>query len=109
MVISGGILAVASTATHLMGRRSGLHVTGLGVALAVAGLAVGLITLLVFASTRAGRSRGAGRRRPAGHRHRAAGSPGPGRGRGGVLNPTSVYSPGGLIDVPRDARAAPGA
>src|SRR4029077_8665766 len=78
------------------------HYSSLGVAVAVAGLAVGLVTLLVFACTRAGRSR---RRRPGGHRHRAAASPGPGRERGQVLKPTSVYSPGGLIDVPRDARS----
>jgi hypothetical protein len=58
-----------------------------------------LATLLVFAFTRPGRSR----RRSAGHRHRPA-SPGANRERRGVLNPTSVYSPGGLIDVPRDAR-----
>src|SRR5271169_2082333 len=101
MVIAGGILVVASTATHLIGRHPGRHYTSLGVAVGVAGLAVGLVGLLVFAFTRAGRSR---RRRPAGHRRRAAASPGPGRERGRVLKPTSVYSPGGLIDVPRDAR-----
>ena len=77
MVIAGGILVVASTATHLIGRHSGSHYTSLGVAVGVAGLAVGLVTLLVFAFTRAGRSR---RRRPAGHRHRAAASPGLGPG-----------------------------
>ena len=100
MVIAGGILVVASTATHLIGRRPGSHYTSLGVALGAAGLAVGLVTLLVFAFTRAGRSR----RRPAGHRRRAAASPGSARERGRALKPTSVYSPGGLIDVPRDAR-----
>ena len=94
MVVAGGILVVASKATHL------------SVALVVAGLAVGLVGLLVFAFTRSGRSRGSARRRPAGHRHRAAPSAGPGRERGRVLNPTTVYSPGGLIDVPRDVRAS---
>src|SRR5579864_3790599 len=102
MVIAGGILVVESTAPHLVGRHSGLHYPFLGVAVGVAGLAVGLVTLLVFAFTRAGRSR---RRRPAGHQRRAAASPGSGRERGRALKPTSVYSPGGLIDVPRDAHA----
>jgi hypothetical protein len=88
MVMAGGILVVASSATHLIGRHSGSHYTSLGVAVGVAGLAVGLVTLLVFAFTRAGRSR---RRRPAGHRRRAAASPGPGRERGRVLKPTGVY------------------
>ena len=106
MVLAGGILVVASTATHLIGRRSGGHVTSLGVALGVAGLAVGLVTLVLFAFTRS--RRGSGRRRPAGHRRRAAAPAGPGRERGRVLSPTTVYSPGGLIDVPRDVRA-PGA
>ena len=52
MVLTGGILVVASTATHLIGRRSGDHVTGLGVALGVAGLAIGLVTMVLFAFTR---------------------------------------------------------
>ncbi|HJY70639.1 MAG TPA: hypothetical protein VJ347_02565, partial [Streptosporangiaceae bacterium] len=52
MVIAGGILVVASTAPHLIGRHSGSHYTSLGVAVGVAGLAVGLVTLLVFAFTR---------------------------------------------------------
>jgi len=95
MVVAGGILMVA-------GKRSGGHVTSLGAPLAVAGLAVGLVALLVFLPTRGGRS---ARRRPASHRRRAAASAGPGRQRKGVLDPTTVYSPGGLIDVPRDARA----
>src|SRR5580704_4894969 len=95
----GGILVVASTVTHLIGRRPGSPVASLGVALGVAGLAVGLVTLLVFAFTRTG-----SRRRPAGHRHRGAAYQGSGRARGRALNPTNVYSQGGLIDVPRDAR-----
>ena len=104
MVMAGGILVVASTATHLIGRHSGVHVTSLGVALGVAGLAVGLVTC--WFSRSPGPEGQAGRpRRPAGHRHRATASAGPGRERGRVLKPTSVYSPGGLIDVPRDARA----
>src|SRR5215469_15473358 len=93
MVVAGGILVVAGKATHL------------SVALVVAGIAVGLVALLVFAFTRTGRSRGSARRRPAGHRRRAGAAAGPGRERRRVLNPTSVYSPGGLIDMPRDARA----
>jgi hypothetical protein len=100
VVVAGGILVVA-------GKRSRDHVTSLGVSVAAAGLAVGLVALLVYSSTRGRRS---ARRRPAGHRHRAT-SAGPGRERKRVLDPTSVYSPGGLIDVPRDARApgSPGA
>src|SRR5579872_6820888 len=96
MVVAGGILVVA-------GKRSGGHVTSVGAPLAVAGLALGLVALLVFLPTRGGRS---ARRRPASHRRRAAASAGPGRQRKGVLDPTTVYSPGGLIDVPRDARAS---
>ncbi|HLK74266.1 MAG TPA: hypothetical protein VKU77_11540, partial [Streptosporangiaceae bacterium] len=98
MMVAGAVI-VASTATHLMGRASGSHLTSLGVAVAVAGIVLGLVTLLVFRFTRAGRPR---RGRRAGHRRRA-GSARPGRERRRVLDPTSVYSPGGLIDVPRDA------
>ena len=75
LVIAGGFLVVASTATHLVGTHSGSHYTSLGVVVGAAGLAVGLVALLMLAFTRAGRSR---RRRPAGHRHRA-GSSAPGR------------------------------
>src|SRR5579859_1674411 len=94
---------VASPAPHRMGRPSGSHLTSLGVAVAAAGLVLGLVTLLVSRFTRARRPR---RGRRAGHRRRAAPAR-PGRERRRVLDPTSVYSPGGLIDVPRDA-GAPG-
>ena len=68
MVLAGGILVVATTATHLIGRRSGGHVTSLGVALGVAGLAVGLVTLVLFAFARSRRGR-------KGRRARAAAGP----------------------------------
>jgi hypothetical protein len=122
MVVAGGILVAANAVMH----RSGGHFTRLGVALGGAGVALGLVTLLVFAFTR---GRTADRRRSAGHRRHGARSHQAGRERvrsgapphdvgqpvrdGGtrlrrehVLDPTSVYSPGGLIDIPRDARAA---
>ena len=116
--------------------------TRLGLDVAAAGIAFGLVVLVVFAIARiggAGRSRpragtadhrrGAARPEPAaasrghgrspGHgtdRLRAGAPPAGGSGHAGrdgrarssrppVLNPTSVYSPGGLIDVPREGRA----
>ena len=125
------------------------HMTRLGLDVVAAGIAFGLVVLVVFAIGRIG---GAGRSRPragrADHRRGAprpepAASRGHGRspghgqdraqtgaqragaqrggapsvgghagrdggarsGRPSVLNPTSVYSPGGLIDMPGDGRA----
>ena len=133
-IMLGLILVVMSTASHVVGRNPASHLTTVGLAVGAVGIAVGLITLLVFAFTRGGRasspgrSRRAGHRHPAGHRHRAATAQEQDRDRGRagaskrgsgqpardsrsrprreqILNPTTVYSPRGLIDVPRDVRA----
>ena len=135
MIIAGGAAVLASTATHLLDGRFGGHGQSLGAALIAAGLALGLATLLAFAFTRTGRPKGQDRRGPAGHRRDPAGHrrgaaksqpPGhaqtpsgapprdsrpPARGGAGprrdqVLNPATVYSPGGLLDGPPDAPAA---
>jgi hypothetical protein len=133
-VLLGLALVVMSTAAHVVSRRPAGHVTVLGLALGAAGIAVGLVALLV-AFTRAGgstrggsRQAGSDRRHPESHRHRAATSRRQERARAGVgaaerepgqpprdspsrprrdqiLSPTTVYSPRDLLDVPRDARA----
>ena len=120
-----------------------VNMVRLGLDAVAAGVAFGLVVLVVFAIARIG---AAGRSRPsastADHRRGAdgpqptaaspgrgksarpgpsqghgqdrlrAGAPGTGGGHGGarsgrppVLNPTNVYTPGGLLDVPRDGRA----
>ncbi len=143
-VMIGAILVVTSVVMRLLTRHQPARMTQLGLDVVAAGIAFGLVVLVVFAIARIG---GAERSRPragtADHRRGAArpeasaasrghgASPGPGqdrlragappagRGRAGrdggprtsrppVLNPTNVYTPGGLIDVPRDGRA-PGA
>ena len=91
-MIIAGAAAVASTATHLLDGRFGGHGKSLGVALAAAGLALGLATLLAFAFTRPGRPRGQDRRGAPGHRRGAAKSQPPGR----------EQAPGGA--PPRDSR-----
>ena len=103
MIVAGGILVAASRAARVTGHPARGHISSLGVTLGVTGLAVGLVTLLIFAVSRGGRS---ARRKHASHRRRAGPAAAAGRERGGVLNPTTVYSPGGLIDVPRDVRAS---
>ena len=120
--------------------------TRLGLDVVAAGVAFGLVVLVVFAIARigtAGKSRppvgtadhrrgtagpqpaashghgkSSGRGTSQGHRQDRlrAGAPAAGSGHGGrdggarsgrppVLNPTNVYTPGGLLDVPRDGRA----
>src|SRR5579875_3757507 len=104
-VMLGAILLVMGLAMRVVSRHAAGQVAVLGLALAAAGTAFGLVTLLVFALTRA---------LPAA-RTRPRGTGGPGgtgdyrtRRRGGqVLSPTGVYSPGGLLGAPRDARAHP--
>src|SRR5579875_4014394 len=100
-VMLGAILLVMGLAMRVVSRHAAGQVAVLGLALAAAGTAFGLVTLLVFALTRA---------LPAA-RTRPRGTGGPGgtgdyrtRRRGGqVLSPTGVYSPGGLLGAPRDA------
>src|SRR5262245_29784362 len=115
MIMSGAILATTHQPAHMT--RPGLDV-------AAAGVALGLVALVVFAIGGTGRSRsrasradhrrGAprpGTQRPGAHRPGAAPAGGPaGRGaarsgRPPLLNPTNVYSPGGLIDPPGESRA----
>ena len=126
---------------RMVTKRPPVHLTRLGLDVIAAGIAFGLVVLVVFAIARIA---GAGKRRPrngrTSHRRGAVrqnpaaapggygGSPAPGQdrlrasppsggghrpregGRPPVLNPTNVYSPGGLIDVPRDGhgRGTPG-
>ena len=134
-VMTGAILVAVGPVMRMVTKRQPAHLTRLGLDVIAAGIAFGLVVLVVFAIARIG---GAGRRRPrrgrADHRRGAARqdpaasrgrsrSPGHGKDRlqdgtkpaGGraprdgaarsarppVLNPTNVYSPGGLIDVPR--------
>src|SRR5947208_283464 len=154
----GAILIAASVVMRMVTKHQPAHMARLGLDVVAAGIAFGLVVLVVFAIGRIG---GAGRSRPragqADHRRGATRpepaasrghgtSPGHGKdgaqtgaqrvgaqqasaqqagaqrgggpsgghaGRGGstrsgrppVLNPTSVYSPGGLIDMPGDGRA----
>ena len=142
-VMIGVILMAAGVVMRMVTKHQPAHVTRLGLDVTAAGIAFGLVVLVVFAIARiggagkprprAGRAdhrRGAARQDPAaasrahgrapGHgqdRLRAGAPPAGGHaGRDGgarsarphVLNPTNVYSPGGLIDVPRDGHG-PGA
>jgi hypothetical protein len=54
-VLAGLALVVMSTVAHVVSTRPAGHVTTIGLALGAAGLAVGLVTLLLAAFTRAGR------------------------------------------------------
>ena len=140
----GAILVAASVVMRLVTRHEPAHMTRLGLDVVAAGVAFGLVVLVVFAIARigtAGRSRppvgtadhrrgtvgpqpaaashgkSSGRGPSQGHRQDRlhAGAPAAGSGHGGhggarsvrppVLSPTNVYSPGGLLDVPRDGRA----
>jgi hypothetical protein len=134
------VLSVAAAVTVLIGAileatHQPAHMTRLGLDVAAAGVAFGLVALVVFAVGGTGRSRSrAGR---ADHRRgapcpepRAAsrghsrlsgqgrdqgrpssqqpGTQQPGAARSGrppLLDPTNVYSPGGLIDPPGESRA----
>ena len=140
-VMIGAILVAAGPVMRMVTKRQPAHLTRLGLDVIAAGIAFGLVVLVVFAIARIG---GAGRRRPRKGRtdHRrgaarqdpAAASRGhgrsPGHGKDGLrsgtpaggghaardgaarsarpplLNPTNVYSPGGLIDVPRDGHGS---
>jgi len=112
------VLSVAAAITVvigaiLMAMHEPAHRTRLGPDLVAVGVVFGVV---VFAIGRAGRSRPRARR--ADHR-RGAPRPEPAaasRGRGGgdgaarsgrppLLNPTNVYTPGGLIDPPGEGRA----
>jgi hypothetical protein len=105
MVMLGAIVLAVGLAMRHVNRHAAGQVAVLGLGMAAAGMAFGLLVLLVFALTRAVT---AARARPAGpdaKRPRGAGV----RPRSGqVLNPT-VYSPGGLLGAPRDSRAQPSA
>ena len=142
----GAILVAASVVMRLLTRHDPANITRLGMDVVAAGVAFGLVVLVVFAIARfvtPGRSRppagtadhrqgsvgpqsaashgpgmSSGRGTPQGHRQDRlrAGAPAADSGHGGrdggarsgrppVLKPTNVYSPGGLLDVPRDGRA----
>src|SRR5512142_2869753 len=132
----GAILVAVGPVMRMVTKRQPAHLTRLGLDVIAAGIAFGLVVLVLFVVTRIGRAgrrrprtdragqrRGAARQdpaaatrghsRPPGHgqdRPRVGTPPGGGHaprdgaarsGRPPVLNPTNVYSPGGLIDVPR--------
>jgi hypothetical protein len=134
-VMLGVILVAASVVMRLLTRQHPADMARLGLELVAAGIVFGLVVLVVFAVTRIGSigrlrtSRDRDRRSDT-SRPQSALSDGPGRspGHGGAqgnsmerlragappggggrsarpLNPTNVYTPGGLIDVPRDGRA----
>src|ERR1022692_4787848 len=84
-VTLGVILVILGLAMRSLTKQPAGSMTRLGLDVGAAGIVFGLIVLVVFAFTR---GRGPGRR----------------SGRSHVLNPTGVYSPGGLLDVPRDVR-----
>ena len=128
---------------RLLTRHEPANMTRLGLDVVAAGVAFGLVVLVVFAIARIGTAgtsrppaatahhrRGTAGPQPAaasreygkapgrgtsqGHRQDQlrAGAQAAGRGHGGgrsgrspVLNPTNVYTPGGLLDMPRDGRA----
>ena len=133
----GAILVVVGPVMRMVTRRQPGHLTRLGLDVITAGIAFGLVVLVMFAiaqirgagrrgrrKARTGQRREAVRQDPAAAPHGLGKSPGQGEDRlrtgtapgGGnaqrdgaarsarppVLNPTNVYSPGGLIDVPRD-------
>ncbi|MGH3183035.1 MAG: hypothetical protein ACRDOE_14195, partial [Streptosporangiaceae bacterium] len=115
-VMLGAILVAAGVVMRLLTRHQPANMTRLGLDMVAAGIAFGLAVLVAFAIARIGT---AGRSGPpagtADHRLRAgapaagSGHPGPDggarSGRPPVLEPANVYSPGGLLDVPRDGRA----
>ena len=126
-VMVGALLMAASVVLRHVTRHPPVppaHLARIGLYVVAAGVASGLVVLVLFAVGRPGR---ASRSKPGtitpGHRQEAprAQTPeprGPSRpsrpsGRGAarsarrpVVNPTNVYTPGGLIDVPRDGPAA---
>jgi hypothetical protein len=85
-VMSGAILVLLGTVMRLKPTYPAGGLARLGLDVVAAGVASGLVVLVVFAFTR-------GR---AAHR--------PPRRRASALNPTTVYSPGGLLDMPGEAR-----
>ena len=136
-VMIGVILMAAGVVMRMVTKHQPAHVTRLGLDVTAAGIAFGLVVLVMFTIARisgagrrrrrrgrTGQRRGAVRQDPAAAPHGLGKSPGQGEDRlrtgtapgGGnaqrdgaarsarppVLNPTNVYSPGGLIDVPRD-------
>src|SRR5260370_29566710 len=128
----GVILVVLGTAMRLLTRHPAGRITSLGLDVSAAGIAFGLVVLMVFAFTRIGasgwsrssakatdRRNSADRQQSAASQRHAQGrlrasAPSGGDGHAGrnararsarpqVLDPTTVYSPRGLLDVPRQA------
>jgi hypothetical protein len=135
-VMLGVILVAASVVIRILTKGQPANMARLGLDMVAAGIAFGLVVLVVFAIARlatAGGPRtsaGGADHRQETSRPQPAASHGPGKspGHGGTqgngkerlragappagggrfarpLNPTNVYTPGGLIDVPRDGRA----
>jgi hypothetical protein len=114
-VMVGAVLVILGTVIRLVTKHPASGMTHLGLDVGAAGIAFGLIVLLVFAFARRGADRrAASRRRSAGRQQHAATAGEHGHAgrdtatrsaRSHVLNPTGVYSPGGLLDIPGEARA----
>src|ERR1700691_2531835 len=105
------ILVILGAVMHLAVKHPAGGITRLGLDVVVAGIAFGLIVLVVFVATRGrapgrspGSSAGADRGKSAGRQPLAAASGGSRSARPHVMNPTTVYSPGGLFDAPGDTR-----
>ncbi|HEY6294802.1 MAG TPA: hypothetical protein VIX15_03985, partial [Streptosporangiaceae bacterium] len=133
LVLLGAFSLGASITRRLDSKHPSGRIATLGLPVGFALIAAGLLVLLVctLLKPRPSRRRSAHAAKPrsqADHQRRAAvsdepdhervraGAPAAGRpepdagarsrrNREQVLNPTTVYSPGGLLDIPRDARA----
>ncbi len=109
-VMIGLLLMAASVVMRLLTRHQPAHMARLGLDVVAAGIVFGLVVLVFLARARIGSGGRSRSRAGTADRRRGAvrpGSAGQGRSPGHgppVLNPTNMYSPGGLIDVPRDGR-----
>src|SRR5579875_2856635 len=97
MVMLGASLMVVGLATRVVSRHASGQVTVLGLGMAVAGTAFGVVVLLAFAL---GRAFAASRTGPAGPP-----GPRPPRRGGQVLGPGGAYPAGGPAGPPRAAGA----
>src|ERR1035438_8808517 len=99
-VMLGAILVVLGTAMRLVTKHPAGGVTRLGLDVGAAGIAFGLIVLVIFAFTRGGPARRTEELPPSARRKSASRQP---SARAHVLKPTSVYTTGGLLDMPGEA------
>ncbi len=121
-VMAGALLMAASVVLRHATRHPPVppaHLARIGLYVIAAGIAFGLVVLVLFAVGRLGRSRRSkpeatvpGHRQeaprpqtPEPHGHARPAGHGAARSSRRPVNPTNVYTPGGLIDVPRDGHA----